>query len=177
MGQCWGTASEAGWEQGLFALSALSVSDCKTLSARFSVWTNIESVCFTKPQLETLLKPMLNCIPFLTSALSNPTRVNISGYVSGLCFLHALKIQSVLLFYNHPYCKQNLFEANPAHLSHPLKKNHNQHPNTQTKDCQIMIQNVRKWRGKITKEINKAIVGYLRGDAISIICIRTNEFH
>lgn len=29
MGQCWGTASEARWEQGLFALSALSVSDCK----------------------------------------------------------------------------------------------------------------------------------------------------
>jgi len=32
-GQCQGTVSEARWEQGLFALSALSVSDCKTLSA------------------------------------------------------------------------------------------------------------------------------------------------
>lgn len=39
-----------------------------------------------------------------------------------------------------------------------------------------MVQNVRNWRGQLSKEINKGIVDYVRVDAISTICVKTKEF-
>lgn len=68
------------------------------------------------------IKPILNYIPFLTSPLSNPAQVNISEHVSVLFSLYTLKILLVLLFYNCPYCKQILFEDNPAHPTHLPQK-------------------------------------------------------
>lgn len=89
--------SQAGGDRACWHFLLCLCLIAKLCQVWFSVGTNAGSFCFMWPQLGTLLKLKLNCIPFPTSPLSSPTQVNIDGCICGLCALHTLKMHNNLI--------------------------------------------------------------------------------
>lgn len=163
--------SETRWEQGLFALSAPSVS-AKHYHCD-SPYTNIESFYFSLNWnvIKAYVKPYP--IPNLPSAKS------YSGKYLWECQCFMLHSCS-RYYYFIPTLKvsQTHLETTPLLIpSHPLQKKPLQQPTSKHPNQRLSNNDAYcKKLERNNQEINKATVDYVRVDAISITCISTNEF-